>query len=179
MRHLNPYPVFPKQVKDAQARLWQRERGTSNVSGPQWLVWACEPHLFDKFAKLSEILKDLRSGKWDKQDLGLLLDALAFGKTNVTPWAVEWAFNYAPPGTRDFVRTRLDEHNPDDSIELGVIAAMPFDPSSDKYYHELWTSFHGSLSSKKGAYLWYSGLTPENPGTHVIENLMHPSKWEM
>lgn len=145
-----------RALKAVRDRLARRERYVGATNAPQWLFWAMHAKYLNKFERMNELLELASERPLTKSEVGLIKDGLAIGVTNVTPDRVEWTYKWAPKEQRLLAMSLFDPERPIDSVELGVLAATPFDPSSDEYYTRLWTGFEGSLTKDSEAYRWYS-----------------------
>jgi hypothetical protein len=129
-------------VNSARDRLKAKERDPRLVSDTaQWLYWASHKHHVGKFNKLIDILKVMKKRPLTWSEHSLLLDALAVGHTNITPYRVEWVFKYAPKRARQIAINHIDYNRLQPSVEEAVIACNPTDPSQGQAYSDLWRNF--------------------------------------
>lgn len=149
----SPIPADIQNKLDDQLNwLKSKERPDMAFDGPQWAYWAINDAHVPQFNNLIRVLKDLKSGKWDRKDFGLLADALAFGPANVTPFAFQWSFCWAPKHARILASKLACDDYTCAGLTKAVIATHPFPPSD--HYQRMWVGFDGSMVSKQGAYTW-------------------------
>jgi len=150
-----PLKVDKVAVTAAIDGLNKRERSADLPSDTvQWLYWAAHPAFSSRFDDLLKVIEVCGTRALTSTERQTLIDGLAVGRTNFTPSRVDWAFRYAPPSVRKAIQSHVDLGNLQRTVEEAIVAATPFDPSSESYYKSLWVGFKGSLSKEKNAFKW-------------------------
>lgn len=141
-------PVLENEMQNLKAL----ERPQMDFDGPQWVYWAMNNGHVAQFTSLVDVLKQLKKGEWDPSNFSLLLDALAFGPANVTPFAFEWSFLYSPREHRKIAHVLAKQDYSCKGLTKAILATHPFPPST--CYNEMWRGFRGSKLKEQGAYTW-------------------------
>lgn len=145
-------PVLNQILTKELEALRVKERPGLHYDGPQWAYWAMHDNHVKQFDKLIHVLKQLKVGEWDKRNFSLLLDSLAMGPANVTPFAIEWSFKYAPKARREAAAKIASADYSSTGLTKAVLVTHPFPPST--CYDEMWRGFRGSKLKEAGAYQW-------------------------
>ena len=143
-------------LDNAVEKLAIKERSGSNEDSAQWFFWLKRKGGLQKLDKLVEILQSAKRRSLTASELGFLKDALAIGRTNITPDRVQWTLKYSPSKVRSAVNEAFVSDNSVRGLEKAVLLATPLNPASDEWYSSLWTSFNTRLLKHPDAYGWYN-----------------------